>query len=57
MNLTSLLSKDRNVLLAITLCSILLYGLTLNNGYSIDDYLVSENLEMVNEPMQIGWIS
>ncbi|HAP70209.1 MAG TPA: hypothetical protein DCR04_10890 [Flavobacteriales bacterium] len=49
MNLTSLLSKDRNVLLAITLCSILLYGLTLNNGYSIDDYLVSENLEMVNE--------
>ncbi|MGB0917527.1 MAG: tetratricopeptide repeat protein, partial [Flavobacteriales bacterium] len=28
---------------------VLIYGLTLNNGYSVDDYLVSENLEMVNQ--------
>jgi hypothetical protein len=27
----------------------LLYGQSLENGYSIDDYLVSENLEMVNK--------
>jgi hypothetical protein len=49
MDLLSLFSTDRNVLLAITVCSLLLYGLTLNNGYSVDDYLVSEDLEMVDQ--------
>ena len=49
MNLMAIFEKDLNVLFGIIFCSLFLYGLTLNNGYSVDDYLVSENLEMVNK--------
>lgn len=44
-----MLASDRWIFVFSVVFSLLLYGGTLNNGYSIDDYLVAENLEMVNQ--------
>ncbi|MCF8275732.1 MAG: hypothetical protein K9J17_03270 [Flavobacteriales bacterium] len=52
MNLTLTKLSDQNLKWIILICSVLLYGLTLLNGYSIDDYLVSENLEIVDKGVE-----
>ena len=49
MTWSQLLASDRWIFVLSVVFSLLLYGGTLNNGYSIDDYLVAENLEMVNQ--------
>ena len=48
MKWANLLATNRWLFAISLVLSLLLYGGTLNNGYSIDDYLVAENLEMVN---------